>query len=891
MSGNLRRAKCALMAALVLLITLEAVGAAAEILPEPPRVVVDTTYVPPTGVSRSAPNTAALTAALAAAVPGDEIVLQAGVTYQGPFTLTPKSGTGWITIRTNLIAQLPQGTRVTPADAWKMPKIVGGGSPNRAIETSGPAHHYRLIGIEVVPASGTQLVSGLISFGTATETSVSQLPHHLILDRSYVHGHPWVGARRGLALNSAHTAIIDSHFSEWKSVGEDSQAIASWNGPGPYKIVNNYLEGAAENLAFGGDDPRIAGLVPSDIEIRGNHFFKPLAWQGSSWTVKNLFEMKSAQRVVIDGNVFENSWPAGQSGWAIVFTVRNQDGGAPWSTVADIAFTNNWVMNAADAMLLTAVDMRTGGGVVPTAGTHRILIENNVFEDLGAFGGLGRLFIVLWGPNDLVIRHNTGFPKSNVLAIEAGGQRGAGFHFQHNITTHGAVGIHDGGGLAGVAALAANFTDYTVTNNVVIGGAPGGYAPGNHFPGTVASVGFVNHAAGDYRLMSASPYKNAAPGPSDIGADLDALEAALDGGPSPTPPPSTTPPPTGGTTPPPPGPTTGSQNVVWTSAVKVTVNGNSITKSSGCDGCADAGAVSQQTIASGNGSVEFKMSAGAYLSVGLGNGNPGTTGNEIKYALRMWPGAIVEVRESGVYKADWKTVAGALYKIAVEGGVVKYYENGALKYTSTQPPAYPLLVDAAIDSTGAGVQGAMITLAGGTSPPPTGGTPPPTGGTPPPTGGTATGSQNVIWTSPAKVAITGNSISKTSGCDGCADAGAASQQTITAGNGAVEFKASANAYLTVGLGNGNAGTTGTEPKHALRLSPGSIEVRESGVYKADWPLVAGAVYKIAIESGAVKYYQNGVVKFTSTQAPVYPLLLDTMILTVGAGVQNAVIIK
>jgi hypothetical protein len=39
-------------------------------------------------------------------------------------------------------------------------------------------------------------------------------------------GHAGTAARRGLALNSAHTAIIDSHFSEWKTVGEDSQAIA-----------------------------------------------------------------------------------------------------------------------------------------------------------------------------------------------------------------------------------------------------------------------------------------------------------------------------------------------------------------------------------------------------------------------------------------------------------------------------------------------------------------------------------------------------------------------------------------------------------------------------------------------------------------------------------------
>src|SRR6185503_1640645 len=48
-------------------------------------------------------------------------------------------------------------------------------------------------------------------------------------------------------------------------------------------------------------------------------------------------------------------------------------------------------------------------------------------------------------------------------------------------------------------------------------------------------------------------------------------------------------------------PPSGSQPVVWTSAVNVAVSGSTVTKSAGCDGCFDAGAVSQQTIASGNG--------------------------------------------------------------------------------------------------------------------------------------------------------------------------------------------------------------------------------------------------------------------------------------------------
>ena len=51
-------------------------------------------------------------------------------------------------------------------------------------------------------------------------------------------------------------AVIDSYLSEAHVVGFDSQAICGVNGPGPFKIVNNYLEGSGENVMFGGADPR-----------------------------------------------------------------------------------------------------------------------------------------------------------------------------------------------------------------------------------------------------------------------------------------------------------------------------------------------------------------------------------------------------------------------------------------------------------------------------------------------------------------------------------------------------------------------------------------------------------------------------------------------------------
>ena len=337
------------------------------------------------------------------------------------------------------------------------------------------------------------------------------------------------------------------------------------------------------------------------------------------------------------------------------------------------------------------------------------------------------------------------------------------------------------------------------------------------------------------------------------------------------------------------------QNVVWTSPVRVSVSGNTITKTSGCNGCWDAGAASQQTIGSAGGYVQFAIPGGTAATVGLSNGNAGTSANEIKFGLRFYPGSpgIVEVRESGVYKWDMYHVAGAVYKVAIESGKVKYYQNGTLKYTSAAVPTYPLVLDSTIDVVGSAVQNAVI--ATGTTSTSTGGTS--TGGTT--TGGTTTGgtttptgttTQNVVWINAVRVAVSGNTITKNTGCSGCWDAGATSQQTISSVGGSVEFTVSAGAVATVGLGNGNTGTSANEVKFGLRFyASGNVEVREGGLYKADFAPVAGAVYKVSVEAGRVKYYQNGTLKYTSAAVPAYPLLVDTSLELLNTAVQNAII--
>ena len=131
--------------------------------------------------------------------------------------------------------------------------------------------------MEISPTAGTFLYD-LVSLGSPDGTAAG-LPHDIIFDRCYLHGDPVKGTRRGIALNSGAAAVIDSHLSDFKEVGADSQAICGWTGPGPFKIANNYLEAAGENVMFGGADPSIKDLVPSDIEIARNHFAKPLTWK------------------------------------------------------------------------------------------------------------------------------------------------------------------------------------------------------------------------------------------------------------------------------------------------------------------------------------------------------------------------------------------------------------------------------------------------------------------------------------------------------------------------------------------------------------------------------------------------------------------------------------
>ena len=460
--------------------------------------------------------------ALDNARPGDEVVLEAGASFVGNFILPLKQGSAFITVRSSRASELAEGRRVAPDDAAKMARVA---TPNAAPPFNAPpgSHHWRLVGLELTQTGrldGYELVRLGDGDTAGPQTSADKAPHDITIDRCYLHAFDdRTILKRGVTLNSAGTSLTNSYVSGVKSREQEAQAVAGWNGPGPFTIENNYLEGSGINVLFGGAAPAIPNLVPSDITIRGNLLSKPLAWKGV-WSAKNLLELKSARRVNITGNVLENSWPDAQTGWAVIFNVFGED--STPDMIEDVTFSLNVVRNAANGINVRGMEATNARPRM-----RRVTVSDNLIDNVGAFGGEGKAFQVLNGTDSVAIDHNTvrGAVRVALILEALPNQTHTGLSFTNNLLPHGDYGVFASGGALGTAVFEQASRRWKFAGNVLAGADARRYPPENLYPNAFGPDLFADAARGDFRVRDPR-FKGRGTDGRDPGCDFERLAAA-----------------------------------------------------------------------------------------------------------------------------------------------------------------------------------------------------------------------------------------------------------------------------------------------------------------------------------------------------------------------------
>jgi len=532
-----------------------------------------------------------LQSALNSAQCGDTIQLQAGATFTGNFELPAQNCDSghWIWIRTSAPnSALPaEGQRLTPCyagvaslpnrPAYNCPQpqdVVAtissesktGASP---ITLASGANHYRLLGLEITRPADQKPVVALVA---KEQTSAAS---YIVIDRCWIHGTAQDETRRGVALaGTTYVAVIDSYLNDFHCESHwgtctDSSTMSGGMGnltSGPWDIEDNFLEAAGEDILIGGG---AATIVAHDITIRHNHFYKVPQWQqgsqgfvggyhGDPFVVKNLFEIKNGIRILLEANILEYSWGGfTQYGQSILITPRNaydkktkQGNQCPVCEATDITVRYNTVSHTGGGINIANVLV---DGYDGQAG-ERYSIHDIVVDDIDAkkYLGDGGLFLIMnnWANhtlNNVSIQHVTGFPdlQNHMMAVknDLTYPEMYAFTFSSNIVVVPQYPVWSAGGTdscAGsdvpVTVISTCFKTYTFVNNVLAATPPAfpsnKWPNGSFFPATVKDVGFVNYNngnGGNYQLLPNSPYLGKGGGGTDPGANIVAVNAAIQG--------------------------------------------------------------------------------------------------------------------------------------------------------------------------------------------------------------------------------------------------------------------------------------------------------------------------------------------------------------------------
>jgi hypothetical protein len=283
-------------------------------------------------------------------------------------------------------------------------------------------------------------------------------PHHIVVDQCWIHGIDSYDIRDGVQLDGISMRIQNSTIERIRTAsisGAESHGIVSYSGLGPNWVVNNTISAGMIQTLWGGADPTMQGVRTEGLTYIGNWLYRPFKWMdwsgttdpsplspcpvdtdghgatyrntslGTYWECqgaapgtwmpigastytsltsariptpdKNVFELKDASRVYVEGNLFDQaySWNfQSQHGACVLLNLT----GKPPDRISHVVMQNNVCQHMpwgiSQGQVQGTVNWDNGGVAM-----HNIVFRNNVFQYLGEtqYTNPGFGNVSLWG--------------------------------------------------------------------------------------------------------------------------------------------------------------------------------------------------------------------------------------------------------------------------------------------------------------------------------------------------------------------------------------------------------------------------------------------------------------------------------------------------------------
>ena len=310
----------------------------------------------------------ALDRALAAAVPGQAVVLATSLVYPGVLTV-PRG----VTVQSETWSSGPTGQIAADEPA---PRFLAG-----AVCT-GDGH--AVLGVEIRQLDPRGTIAVMAGSGA-------------VWDRVRVLGDPKLGAKRGIDFRGGSGTISRSRVAYIFQPKQDTQAVYSQEmlPGGGLDVRTSYLSAAGEVFMLGGGDSSSEAAMPSNATLSGCVLEKLPEWLALSKDstgrdmhaeqVKNGIELKAVKGFKASGCTLVNCGGIsdGQSGAAIVVTPRNQGGKAPWSRVEGATFEDITIDGGSGILNLLGSDNVNPSGIASGIALRRIAATNLGREPYG----------------------------------------------------------------------------------------------------------------------------------------------------------------------------------------------------------------------------------------------------------------------------------------------------------------------------------------------------------------------------------------------------------------------------------------------------------------------------------------------------------------------------